>query len=83
MGQVEVRIKNTGPPIPPHRIPHIFDRFSRARFDNGVAGPGLGLSIASELIKAHGGSLELIQSDSAGTEFRLRIPRQQARADIR
>jgi signal transduction histidine kinase len=74
-GQVEVRIKNNGPPIPPQRIPHIFDRFSRAQSDNGLSGPGLGLSIASELTKAHSGSLNLIRSDSAWTEFRLRLPR--------
>ena len=73
-GQVEVRIKNNGSPIPPHRIPHIFDRFCQGRLDNGSRGPGLGLSIASELTKAHGGSLELIRSDGAWTEFCLRVP---------
>jgi signal transduction histidine kinase len=82
-GHVQVRIKNNGSPIPPERIPHIFDRFSRAQSHNGVPGRGLGLSIASELIKAHSGSLDLIRSDSAWTEFRLRLPRKLIDAETR
>jgi len=40
-----------------------------------IPGHGLGLSIASELAKAHGGELELARSDSEWTEFRLHLPR--------
>lgn len=72
---VEVTVKNDGDPIPPERAPHIFERFYRARPDGRTPGPGLGLSIASELTKAHGGSLELVRSDSKWTEFRVRLPR--------
>jgi signal transduction histidine kinase len=35
----------------------------------------LGLTIASELAKAHGGRLELVRSDQEWTEFRLSLPR--------
>lgn len=71
-GEVEVTVRNTGEPIPPDRAAHIFERFYRAR-PHGRPGSGLGLSIASELTKAQGGRLELVRSDAAGTEFRLRL----------
>lgn len=73
--EAEVTVKNNGEPIPPERAPHIFERFYRARSDGRMSGHGLGLSIAWELTKAHGGELELVRSDSEWTEFRLRLPR--------
>jgi signal transduction histidine kinase len=74
-GEAEVTIKNNGEPIPPEQASHIFERFYRARADGRLPGHGLGLSIASELARAHGGELELARSDSEWTEFRLRLPR--------
>jgi len=74
-GEAEVTVKNNGESISPERAPHIFERFYRARSDGRISGQGLGLSIAFELTKAHGGQLELIRSDSEWTDFRLRLPR--------
>lgn len=74
-GEVEVTLKNNGEPIPSEQAPHIFERFYRARADGRIPGHGLGLSIASELTRAHGGDLELVRSDREWTEFRLRLPR--------
>jgi signal transduction histidine kinase len=74
-GEAEVTVKNNGEPIPPDRAPHIFERFYRARSDGRIPGQGLGLSIAWELAKAHGGELKLVRSDSEWTEFCLRLPR--------
>jgi signal transduction histidine kinase len=74
-GETEVTVKNNGEPIPPERAPHIFERFYRARADARIPGQGLGLSIAGELAKAHGGRLELLRSDREWTEFRLALPR--------
>ncbi len=79
-GHVEITVKNNGEPIPPERASHIFERFYRARSDGRISGHGLGLSIASELTKAHGGELVLARSDSEWTEFRLRLPRAGASA---
>jgi len=73
-GTTEVKVRNNGAPIPPERVPYIFDRFYRARTDARISGSGLGLSIAKELTKAHGGELDLVRSDATGTEFRLRLP---------
>lgn len=77
-GQAEVIVKNNGEPIPADRAPQIFERFYRARSDGRIPGQGLGLSIAVELAKAHGGELKLVRSDSDWTEFCLRLPRHQA-----
>jgi len=73
-GEIELTVRNNGEPIPIERAPHIFERFYRAQRDSGTPGPGLGLSIASELTKAHDGCLELVRSDTQWTEFRLRLP---------
>ncbi len=74
-GEAEVTVKNNGEPISTERAPHIFERFYRARSDARISGQGLGLSIAGELAKAHGGRLELVRSDREWTEFRLLLPR--------
>jgi signal transduction histidine kinase len=39
-------------------------------------GSGLGLAISRELIAAHGGVLELVSTDEAGTRFRITVPDQ-------
>jgi two-component system heavy metal sensor histidine kinase CusS len=80
-GEAEVTVKNNGEPIPPERAPHIFERFYRARSDARISGQGLGLSIAWELAKAHGGRLELVRSDREWTEFRLLLPRTRVEAE--
>jgi signal transduction histidine kinase len=73
-GEAEVTVRNSGEPIPPERAPHIFERFYRGRADARIPGQGLGLAVAGELAKAHGGRLELVRSDSEWTEFRFALP---------
>jgi signal transduction histidine kinase len=70
---VFITIANTGVPIPAHRAPWIFDRFSRGDRDESRAGHGLGLSIARELALAQGGDIRLLRSDADWTEFELRL----------
>ncbi|MGR3448140.1 MAG: ATP-binding protein, partial [Paracoccus sp. (in: a-proteobacteria)] len=41
-------------------------------------GTGLGLTIAADLIRGHGGRLELVRSDEEGSEFMIHIPRDMA-----
>jgi signal transduction histidine kinase len=73
-GSVEMTVGNTGEGIPPERVPHLFERFYRARGDERVAGTGLGLSTARELARAHGGDLFLQRADTAWTELSVSLP---------
>lgn len=70
---VQICVGNTGRSIPPEQAPHIFERFYRARGDEQTPGHGLGLSIARELARAHGGDLTLTESKEDWTEFCLRL----------
>ena len=72
---VTICVGNTGKSIPPERAPHVFERFYRARGDEQTPGHGLGLSIARELTRAHGGDLTLMESREDWTEFCLRFSR--------
>jgi signal transduction histidine kinase len=73
---VQICVGNSGPGIPPERAPQIFERFYRARGDEQTPGHGLGLSIARELARAHGGDLTLTESREDWTEFCLRLGKQ-------
>jgi two-component system, OmpR family, heavy metal sensor histidine kinase CusS len=75
-GQVQVDICNGGPGISLEDQPKLFDRFFRATAarDRGVDGVGLGLSLAREIARAHGGSLVLQQSRPGHTCFVMSLP---------
>ena len=73
-GQVEMTIGNTGDGIPKERAGLLFERFYRVCGGERVLGHGLGLSIARELARAHGGDVELVRSDCSWTEMRVRLP---------
>lgn len=65
---VAIRIGDSGPGLPPKAREHLFEAFQGGARKGGI---GLGLAIAAELIRGHGGRLELIRSDADGTEFRI------------
>ncbi len=66
---VELRVSNTGRGIPFAEQPFIFERFHRAGASADVPGHGLGLNLARELVRLHGGELRLVRSDAEWTEF--------------
>lgn len=69
----ELAVANAGDPIPPDRFERLFQPFSRASEGPGKQGLGLGLFIASEIAKGHGGTLE-VASTPAETRFTFRLP---------
>lgn len=71
--EVELRIANTGRGIPAEVQHVIFERFQRAETGEGVPGHGLGLNLARELVRLHGGELSLVRSDAEWTEFCARF----------
>ena len=81
-GRVRVRVGNSGPGIPGDEQDRIFERFRRgSSVGEKVRGQGLGLNIARELARAHGGELRLLQSSDGWTEFELELPAGAAIAD--
>ncbi len=66
-------IGNTGPPIPLATQEHIFERFHRGTAGENVPGHGLGLNLARELARIHGGDLRLARSAEDWTEFEVRF----------
>ena len=68
-----VDVTDTGPGLPEHARAHLFKAFQgRAR----VGGTGLGLAISQEVIRRHGGKIELLKSDENGTCFRTLLPKE-------
>jgi signal transduction histidine kinase len=70
-------VEDTGAGIPAEDLPHIFDRFwkgDRSRTRLPGAGSGLGLAIAKQLVRAHGGTIEVRSAPGAGTRFTIRLP---------
>ena len=72
-GWALLTVGNTGPAIPPELQGQIFERFSRGANGANVAGHGLGLNLARELVRLHGGELRLVTSGEKWTEFEVRF----------
>ncbi|MDW8310597.1 MAG: ATP-binding protein [Verrucomicrobiales bacterium] len=73
--RIVLTVGNTGPGIPPEEQPRVFDRFYRVRRgDRAVEGIGLGLSLAREIIRAHGGDVTLHESKQGWTAFDVALP---------
>jgi signal transduction histidine kinase len=68
---LQIEIADTGPGIPDRVREHLFEAFSGSSRPGGT---GLGLAIAREIMRAHGGDIELDRSHADGTAFRLRLP---------
>lgn len=68
----QIIIADTGPGLPPKARTHLFEAFQ-----GGVrkGGSGLGIAIAQDLIRGHGGRIELQQSDETGTVFVIQLPK--------
>ncbi len=80
-GQAAVTVRDTGVGIDPEELPYIFETFAQGRqsLDRSQGGLGLGLSVARELLELHGGSLQAASAGlGQGTEFTLRLPREEA-----
>ncbi len=72
---VELSVRNTGSPIAPEDLPHVFDRFYRAdKARTRTQGSyGLGLAIAREIVEEHGGSITATSTESEGTTFTVKL----------
>ncbi len=67
-----IEISDSGPGLPAKAKEHLFTPFQGGARKGGS---GLGLAIAAELVKGHGGCLELLRTDSTGTTFCITLPK--------
>lgn len=69
-------VADTGPGIPKEERPAIFQAFysGKAPVSGHLKGTGIGLSVVSEFVQAHGGSIEIVDGAFSGAHFRVRLP---------
>jgi two-component system sensor histidine kinase BaeS len=69
-----LEVVDSGPGIPADELPHVFDRLWRGRAAKQVAGSGIGLAVAREIVVAHSGTIAAISSEGTGTTITIRLP---------
>jgi PAS domain S-box-containing protein len=69
-----IDVQDTGRGISEADIPYIFERFYRVDVNHSSRGIGLGLSIASQIIQRHGGTIEVESHLGEGSLFRIILP---------
>ena len=70
----ELTVRDHGPGISPADLPHVFDRFYRSLSARAVPGSGLGLAVAREVARGHGGTIAAEPATGGGTLMRLTLP---------
>lgn len=74
--EVRLQIKDTGFGIPEKELAHIFERFHRVAESQGRSheGTGIGLALTQELVKLHGGQINVLSQLHQGTVFTVSLP---------
>ena len=70
-----IEVADTGIGISPEHLPHIFKRLYTVDAARSSGGAGLGLSIARQIVKAHGGRIEVQSEAGHGTRFTVYLPK--------
>ena len=75
-GEVFLEVRDSGPGVPPDQRSRIFERFVRLDEARGrnPEGSGLGLAIVDQVVRAHGGRIEVGENQGGGAVFRLWFP---------
>jgi signal transduction histidine kinase len=73
---VRLRVADTGIGIAADAVPHLLERFYRVPGARGRTheGTGIGLSLVNELVKQHGGSIDIESTPGTGSAFTVTIP---------
>ena len=78
-GSAHIRVRDTGPGIPPEHLPRVFDRFYKVdaarTATTAPSGSGLGLSIVKAIVERHGGRIDASNATDGGAAFDLWLPR--------
>jgi two-component system sensor histidine kinase GlrK len=83
--QLVLDVMDSGPGIPADERNRIFEAFYQGKTPQGghVKGTGIGLSVVTEFVNAHGGSIEILEAKAGGAHFRVRLPLRQTTALLR
>jgi len=82
-GALRIAVHDTGEGIPAEDLPHVFERFYRGdrSRQRGSGQSGLGLAIARELVRAHGGEISAHSFPGQGTTITIELPAEQGGAE--
>ncbi len=73
--QVKISVRDFGPGIEHEKLPHLFDRHYRVDFSGmQYSGLGLGLYISAEIVKKHGGAIQVASTVGSGSTFWFSLP---------
>jgi signal transduction histidine kinase len=74
--RIELAVSDTGVGIRRDQLARIFERFYRVKNDRSRTheGTGIGLSLVRELVRQHGGEVDVESEENRGTTFRVRLP---------
>ncbi len=78
--QLLLDVIDSGPGIAPEERERIFEAFYQGKTPQGghVKGTGIGLSVVTEFVNAHGGCIEILEAKNGGAHFRVRLPLRQS-----
>ena len=79
--EIVVAVRDRGCGVPAEEVPHLFERYYRARTGKRVEGLGLGLFIARQLVEAHGGRVWVESELGKGSTFAFTLPRPRGSGD--
>lgn len=71
---IVIEVEDKGVGIPENELDKIFERYYRASTASGIAGTGIGLHLAQELLSMHEGTIEAESNIEQGTKFIVKIP---------
>jgi len=70
-----VTVQDSGIGIPAEELPHLFEQFFRASNVSGrIAGTGIGLATARQVVELHAGRIEVESDEARGSIFSIRLP---------
>jgi two-component system, OmpR family, sensor histidine kinase KdpD len=71
---IAIAVEDDGPGIEEQTLDHLFEAYPRPYQRSRAAGAGLGLAVASALVKAHGGTIKARNLPTRGARFAIELP---------